>query len=72
MISGDFHHHSELSAPFFPTTKREGSRLTLEAVPLTGPIRVRAGIGMGTGDLILEHAKTVTGKPMAPVDRGRP
>ena len=33
VISGDFHLHSEPGAPFFPTTKREGSRLTLEAVP---------------------------------------
>ncbi|MEK7333896.1 MAG: hypothetical protein AAB222_01080 [Candidatus Binatota bacterium] len=52
--------------------RRRNHRLTLEPVPLTGSIRVRAGIGMGTGDLILEHGGKLTGKQMAPVDRGRP
>ena len=72
VISGDFHLHSEPGAPFFPTTKGEAKRLTLEAVPLTGTIRVRARIGMGAGDLILEYARKVSGKQMAPADRGRP
>lgn len=52
VISGDFHLHSEPGAPFFPTTEEDAKRLTLEAVPLTGSIRVRAGIGMGAGELI--------------------
>ena len=49
VLSGYFHLHSEHGAPFFPTTKEEAKRLTLELVPLTGSIRVRAGIGIGTG-----------------------
>ena len=57
VISGDFHLHSEPGAPFFPTTKGEAKQLTLEAVPLAGPITVRAGIGVGAGDLILQHAR---------------
>ena len=57
VISGDFYLHSEPGAPFFPTTKGEAKQLTLEAVPLAGPITVRAGIGVGAGDLILQHAR---------------
>ena len=72
VISGDFHLHSEPGAPFFPTTEQEAKRLTLDPVPLTGSISVRAGIGMGPGDLILEHARKVIGKQRAPADRGRP
>jgi hypothetical protein len=62
VISGDFHLHSEPGAPFFPTTKGEAKRLTLELVPLTGSINVRAGIGMGAGDLILKHGRKFTGR----------
>ncbi|MGH8059335.1 MAG: hypothetical protein ACREOH_19215 [Candidatus Entotheonellia bacterium] len=72
VISGDFYLHSEPGAPFFPTTEEEAKELTLEAVPLTGSITVRAGIGMGAGELILEHARKVSGKQLAPVDRARP
>lgn len=52
--------------------RRRNHRLTLEPVPLTGSIRVRAGLGMGAGNLILEHGGKLTGKQMAPTDRGRP
>lgn len=57
VISGDFYLHSEPGAPFFPTTRQEAEQLTLEAVPLAGPITVRTGVGVGAGDLILEHAR---------------
>ena len=60
VISGDFYLHSEPGAPFFPTTKGGAEQLTLEAVPLAGPITVRAGVGIGAGDLILEHARKLT------------
>jgi hypothetical protein len=60
VISGDFYLHSEPGAPFFPTTKGEAEQLTLEAVPLAGPITVRAGVGIGAGDLILKHARKLT------------
>ena len=66
VISGDFYLHSDLGAPFFPTTKEEAKQLTLEAIPLADSIRVRAGIGMGAGELILEHArKLMTAQPAA-------
>jgi hypothetical protein len=60
VISGDFYLHSEPGAPFFPTTKGEAEQLTLEPVPLVGPITVRAGVGIGAGDLILKHARKPT------------
>ena len=60
VISGDFYLHSEPGAPFFPTTKREADQLTVEPVPLAGSITVRAGVGVGAGDLILEHARKLT------------
>ena len=60
MISGDFYLHSEPGAPFFPTTEEEAKQLTLEAIPLAGPITIRAGVGVGAGDLILEHARKLT------------
>src|SRR3990172_8247706 len=72
VISGDFHLHSEPGAPFFPTTEQEAKRLTLDPVPLTGSISVRAGIGMGRGDLILEYARKASGKQPAPAARARP
>jgi hypothetical protein len=62
VISGNFHLHSEPGAPFFPTTKGEAKRLTLDLVPLTGSIEVRAGIGTGAGDLILKQGRKATGK----------
>ena len=60
VISGDFYLHSEPGAPFFPTTEEEAKQLTLEAIPLAGPITIRAGVGVGAGDLILEHARKLT------------
>ncbi len=66
VISGDFYLHSEPGAPFFPTTEQEAKQLTLEAIPLAGSIRARAGIGTGAGELILEHArKLVAAQPAA-------
>jgi hypothetical protein len=60
VISGDFYLHSEPGAPFFPTTEEEAKQLTLEAIPLAGSIRVRAGIATGAGELILDNARKLT------------
>lgn len=66
VISGDFYLHSEPGAPFFPTTEEEAKQLTVEAIPLTGSIRVRAGIGTGAGELILDNArKQMAAQPAA-------
>ena len=71
VISGNFYLHSEPGAPFFPTTKGEAKQLTLEAVPLAGPITVRAAIGVGAGDLILKHSRKLTAPQPAATGGGR-
>jgi ribosomal protein S27AE len=71
VIFGDFYLHSEPGAPFFPTTEDEAKELTLEPVPLTGSITVRSGLAMGVGDLILEHARKLTGGEPAATGSGR-
>ena len=71
VISGDFYLHSEPGAPFFPTTEEEAKQLTLEGVPLTASITLRAGLGMGVGDLILEHARKVTTEQPAATSRNQ-
>lgn len=55
VLSGDFHLHCELGAPFFPTDEEEARCLTVQQIPLEQPFDVEAGIGMGTGDLILKY-----------------
>lgn len=57
VMSGDFYLHSEPGGPFFPTTEEEAQRLTIEEIPLPASIQVRANVGMGVGDLILEYGK---------------
>jgi hypothetical protein len=59
VISGDFYLHSEPGASFFPTEEDEAGSLTIEEVPIKGSIKVRAGLGVGVGELILEHAKRI-------------
>ncbi len=53
----DFYLHCEPDAPFCPMTAEEAERLTLEPMSLDQPITVVANLGMGIGDLILDHAK---------------
>ncbi len=72
VISGDFYLHSEPGAPFFPTTKEESKELTVEAIPTGESINVRAGLGIGVGDLILKHAKRLGAGPAAAPDRTKP
>ncbi len=59
VLSGDFHLHSEPGAPFFPTTEEEARMLYLKPVPINEPVKVKAGIGFGIGEMILEHAKRI-------------
>lgn len=58
-LSGDFFLHSEPGAPFFPTDEQEASQLYLTEIPTVGPILVQSGFHMGTGELILSHAKKI-------------
>ena len=59
VISGDFFLHSEPGAPFFPTDEKESSLLYRTKIPINDPILVQAGFHIGTGDLILKHAKEI-------------
>ena len=59
IISGDFFLHSEPGAPFFPTDEEEARLLYKTEIPIKGPILVKAGISIGTGELILNHAKQI-------------
>ena len=59
MLSGDFFLHSEPGAPFFPTCEEEAGLLYLTMIPMQGPVGVRAGFHVGTGELILNHAKRI-------------
>jgi len=55
VLSGDFFLHSEPGGPFFPTEAEEARELVIEEVPLTAAVEVDAGLGMGTGELILQY-----------------
>jgi hypothetical protein len=57
VLSGDFFLHAEPGAPFFPTTKEEARHLSIETIPVNESVTVRAGLGIGVGDLILQHAR---------------
>ena len=59
MLSGDFFLHSEPGAPFFPTCAEEAGLLYLAEIPVQGPVRIRAGFHVGTGRMILKHAKRI-------------
>jgi len=59
MLSGDFFLHSEPGAPFFPTCEEKAGLLYLAEIPMQRPVRIRAGFHMGTGELILNHAKRI-------------
>ena len=59
VISGDFFLHSEPGAPFFPTNEDEASFLYLTEIPVKGPIFVQSGFHMGSGELILSHARKI-------------
>lgn len=58
-LSGDFFLHSEPGAPFFPTCEEEARLLYLTEVPVQGPVCIRASFHVGTGELILDHAKRI-------------
>jgi len=59
MLSGDFFLHSEPGAPFFPTCSEEAGLLYLAEIPVQGSVRICANLNVGTGKLILKHAKRI-------------
>ena len=60
VIAGDFYLHSEPGAPFFPTCEEEAGLLYLTEIPLQRPVRIRSGFHVGTGELILDHARRIS------------
>ena len=58
-LSGDFYLHSEPGAPFFPIDEDEASQLYLTEIPIEGPVLTQSGLHMGTGELILNHARQI-------------
>lgn len=59
MLSGDFFLHSEPGAPFFPMDEAEAALLYLTQIPIESPVFIQAGYHMGTGDLIITHARRI-------------
>ena len=58
-LSGDFFLHSEPGGPFFPTDEAEASHLYLTEIPIESPVYIQAGFHVGTGDLIIKHARRI-------------
>ena len=56
---GDFFLHSEPGHAFFPLDEETARSMTVEELPLSGPIEVRASFGAGTEEFILAHAQRV-------------
>lgn len=59
VIYGDFFLHSEPDSPLFPISEEEAKVLYITEIPISRPIIVKANFGIGTGDLIIEHAKKI-------------
>ena len=59
-LSGDFYLHSEPGGPFFPETEEDAACLTVEEIPMDGPIEVCADLSVGGGEMILEFGKRRT------------
>jgi hypothetical protein len=57
-LSGDFHLQSEPGGPFFPMSEADAACLSVEQIPIDGPIEVTACLGIGCGDFILEHGNS--------------
>lgn len=59
VITGDFFLHAEPGSPFFPTdeAEAEANRLTIEELPLSGPIELDAEFSVGLGEIILKHGQ---------------
>jgi hypothetical protein len=59
VIYGDFFLHEEPGAPLFPSDEKEATSLYIKEIPLSEPIEIGAGVGIGLGEMILKNAKKV-------------
>jgi hypothetical protein len=56
VLSGDHYLHSDPGSPFFPADEADAAKLTIEELPLSGPVELDAGCHFGLGEIILKHA----------------
>ena len=59
VLFGDFFLHEEPGAPLFPTDEEEAKSIYMTEITLSGSIAVKASLGFGIGELILENAKKI-------------
>ena len=59
VLYGDFFLHSEPGAAFFPTNEQEAKSLYMKEIPLTKPVKIRAGLNLGLGEMILANVKRI-------------
>ena len=57
VLSGDFFPSRRARRSFLSNDKEEARHLSIETIPMNEPVTVRACIGIGVGDLILQHAR---------------
>ena len=57
MISGDFFLHSEPGGPFFPYDEAEAKELYMIELALEGSVEIDCSYHIGSGKLILNHAR---------------
>ena len=59
VLFGDFFLNDEPGAPFFPKDEKDAKALYIREIPISGPIQIKAGISLGSGEIILSNAKKV-------------
>ena len=59
VIYGDFFLHDEPGSPFFPVDEEAAKHIYLKEIPLSESIEIRASLGFGLGEMILQNAKKV-------------
>jgi hypothetical protein len=56
-LFGDFYLHDEPGGAFFPDSEEDAARMRVEEIPLRSEIRIAGSPGVGTGDMIIQHAR---------------
>lgn len=59
VLFGDFFLNDEPGAPFFPEDEKDAKSLYIKEIPISGPVQIKAGISLGSGEIILSNAKRV-------------
>lgn len=56
VLYGDFYLHDEPGAPFFPENEEDAKSLYIKEIPISSPVKISSGLGVGVGEIILKHA----------------